>query len=427
MPDKIYVDADGNPIAARVRVDADGNPIVAPYTPDDAMMRATIERAQGVQPYSDDPAAAPKPSALMGALSHVAHPKSVSDLLPLVAPEVGMESWVPGVRMAKTALRFAREEPHAPGAIGSITGAVRGALRGAYREAFGKGAVEESPRLVKAGTDTPVALPIGRARAPKAYIAPQDEAATRDTIEAGMAKAIDAAPGAKDRLPDLDKAIATAKKEADDARGLSGRREERMTRAEMAADLQDAKQAAQGDDAELLKQLGDPEAVARVKETIGAPPTRTVNRPIRITGQDAPQVASPPIHVDPASVAAVGGEMTPMEEAAIARRLGIAPGVKFTLNEKGQAARDELKALRAQEGASRTALKLGMTPKEVREIAGGPAGQAPLRMQQDFTRTLDALPDKAARIKWLQMAPKNENATAYNWRTRLLEEELRRP
>jgi hypothetical protein len=254
MP-KVQVDDEGNPIKTKVQVDDEGNPIRAAYVPDDAMMRSRIEHAQGVQPYSDNPADAPKPSGLMGALSHAANPKTTADMLSLVAPEVGIEGWVPGVRAAKIALRFAREEPHAPGAIGSIVGGVRGALRGLYRNATGTGwtgdkpfgITQESPRLVKAGTDVPVDLPTATSR----VIRPPgtaDQAGTfRDSVERDLGSALDKTVGAKDKLSDLDKAIAAGKTEASDARGVSGRREAQGIRAENTADTQEASRLARQD------------------------------------------------------------------------------------------------------------------------------------------------------------------------------------
>lgn len=125
----------------------------------------------------------------------------------------------------------------------------------------------------------------------------------------------------------------------------------------------------------------------------------------------------------------VGGpKLSPMEEAMVARQLDINPGVKLTLNEEGQAARAaEIERLRTQEGGARAAKKLGMTTQEVREISGGPAGLAPVRMQQDFERKLASFKTKAERVAYLKTGAKNENATAFNLRTHYLEKELGTP
>jgi hypothetical protein len=188
-----------------------------------------------------------QPSPVRQGLEHAAHPTSTGDFLGLVAPQTGAELWTPGVRMAKTAIRFAAAEPKTAGVTGQVTGAVRGALRGAWREASKRGgAIQESPRLVKAGTDTPVNLPVGRTRVARPGTA-AEAGAFRENVEAELTKALEKTPGAREALPSLDKAIETAKKEAGDVRAASGRREDRMIRAENTADTQEATRLARQD------------------------------------------------------------------------------------------------------------------------------------------------------------------------------------
>lgn len=184
----------------------------------------------------DDSTPEPESSPVMGALSRAAHPTTTGDMISLVAPQLGSEMWVPGVRMLKSALRFASEEPKGTGLIQNATGYLRGMLRGATREATGKGVQQESPRLVKAGTDKPVALPVARSRAPTPYSTAEGKGAFRENVESALDKALTKTPGAKEALPELDKAIQEAKREGDAAWAASRRIEEQLTRAETTAD-----------------------------------------------------------------------------------------------------------------------------------------------------------------------------------------------
>lgn len=188
------------------------------------MAESRRDLARGVP--RDDSTSEPKSSPLMESLSRAAHPTTTGDMLSLVAPQTGAEMWVPGVRMLKSAIRFASEEPKGTGLIQNATGYIRGVLRGAAGEALGKGVQQESPRLVKSGTDQPVVLPVARSRAPTPYSTAEGKGAFRENVESSLDKTIAGTPGAKEALPDLDKAIQEAKREADTSRDVSRRVEE---------------------------------------------------------------------------------------------------------------------------------------------------------------------------------------------------------
>lgn len=278
---KVEVDDDGNPITTstnKIEVDEDGNPIrVTSGSHVDPVMQSRLEAARGVAPYDDNPEHAPKPSPMMSGLNRMAHPSSVGDFLSYVAPTLGTELWTPGVRMAKTALRFAAAEPKTPGVIGSVTGAVRGALRGLSREAAGvkpwiftKQVEQESPRLVKAGTDVPVDLPVGRSRVARPPGTPQQVGEFRDSIEAKIGKAVGEAgvDARTTKVGDLDKAIEAEKRLAADKRIASGRRETTAVRAEQTADTQETARLARQEkfNAKATEEAANAERIARERE-----------------------------------------------------------------------------------------------------------------------------------------------------------------
>lgn len=398
-PHKVYLDDNGNPVT-RVKVDENGNLVTPKYEP----TPLSFTPASRATADSEPPA---RSSAAVEALSHLAHPKSVGDFMSLVAPEVGMETWVPGVRMAKTALRFAAAEPKGAGIVGRVTGAVRGALRGAYREAVGPGIQQESPRLVKAGADQPVPLAIGRARAPLPPSTKEAAGTFRDSVEEGLAAALDKAPNASGKLSDLDKAIVTAKQQAADTRAASGRREDRMVRAEQTADTQDVQRVARQeklnkkalDEAEradiIAEARGEPKRT-KFRTTLSAPTAEGGRQSMSTTYKGAAKVGSdplPPEEFTEVPFKTVQTETPPPQGRALRIVAKSAPKVApYTHHSTDSLPRFNV------EGSDVTAAEAAARGYQVGEIPAG-AGKASSTAARDA-----ALARQAARVKSQQAA-----------------------